>query len=164
VIGAIAGESARACVRFGSHPTPALVAMIGDEPGLDPGDGERATTDADLAQILQQLTRHAGGQIDQAELVVDVDAADVLGIQAGFIGNGADDVARLDAVTMTDGDAEALHALVWRRRRAALLARLIVVSLASARAATTLWAILESLATCTACGTLRSLGTGWRGE
>src|SRR5690606_19634396 len=56
------------------------------------------------------LARHAFGQLDQAVVVADVDAADVAAFQVGLVGDGADDVGRLDAVRVADFDAEALHA------------------------------------------------------
>ena len=54
--------------------------------------------------------RHAFGQVDQAVVVADVDAADETAFQLGLVGDGADDVARLDAVRVADLDAEGFHA------------------------------------------------------
>src|SRR3546814_16661997 len=43
-------------------------------------------------------------------ILVDVDTADVLAVEAGLVGDRADDVARLDVVCAADRDAVGLHA------------------------------------------------------
>src|SRR5450830_2065720 len=58
--------------------------------------------------MLHQVIRHVARQIQYAVVVEDFDAADMLGVHAGFVGDGADDVARLDAMVMTDFDAISL--------------------------------------------------------
>ena len=54
--------------------------------------------DAHLLQLAEHFLRHAFRQIDEAVIVADHDAADVLAVEAGFVGDRADDVAGLDAV------------------------------------------------------------------
>src|SRR5690606_23945384 len=56
-------------------------------------------------QVLEHFRRHAIGQVDQAVVVADAEAADVLAVQAGFVGDRTDDVARLHAVLVADLDA-----------------------------------------------------------
>jgi nicotinate-nucleotide adenylyltransferase len=103
----------------------------------------------DLLQVLEDFRRHAGGQVDEAVVALDVDAADVLAVEAGFVGDRADDVARLHAVVVADFDAERLEtfvghvraafamrvALATRRQLAlAVLVRAFVVAFAMMRA------------------------------
>src|SRR5690606_12283643 len=66
---------------------------------------------------------HAFGQVAQGVVVKDLDAADVAAFDAGFVGDGADNVAGLHFVRMAHLDAEAFHArlraavegvLAWR--------------------------------------------------
>ena len=60
--------------------------------------------------MLEDVRRHAFRQVDEAVIVADVDAADVLRIESGFVRDRADDVAGLDAVIVTDFDAERFEA------------------------------------------------------
>ena len=63
-----------------------------------------------LLELIQQLLRHAFGEIDQAMVVEDVDATDVLAVDIGLVGDRADDVTRLHLVIVADLDAKAIHA------------------------------------------------------
>src|SRR5688500_4775877 len=65
-----------------------------------------------LLQVLEDMLGHAVWQVDQAVVVEDLDAADVLGIELGFVGDGADDVAGLHAVLVADFDAVGLEAFL----------------------------------------------------
>src|SRR5450830_785567 len=71
-------------------------------------DLELLTGDPDFLEMLHQVIRHVARQIQYAVVVEDFDTADMLGVHAGFVGDGADDVARLDAMVMTDFDAISL--------------------------------------------------------
>src|SRR5574337_1034929 len=79
-----------------------------------------------LLQVLEDFLRHAVGQVDQAVVVADAEAADVLAVQAGLVGDRANDVARLHAVLVADLDAIGALALlggVGTHRALAELAR-----------------------------------------
>src|SRR5512133_981878 len=65
-------------------------------------DAQRLSGDPHLLQVLHQFARHAFGQVDQAVVVADVDAADVPALQVRLVGDRADDVARLHAVRVAD--------------------------------------------------------------
>src|SRR5581483_10986269 len=71
-------------------------------------DAQLLAADPDLLQVLEDLLGHAGGQVDEAVVVADVDAADVGAVDPGLVGDGADDVAGLDAVDVPDLDPERL--------------------------------------------------------
>jgi len=73
-------------------------------------DAQLLARDPDLFQDLEHIRRHAFGQIDEAVIVADIDAADVLAVQTRFVGNGADDVAGFYAMRMSDFDAECFEA------------------------------------------------------
>ena len=70
--------------------------------------------DARLAQLAQQLLRYPCRQVDEAVIVANHHAADVLAVDAGFIGDRADDVAGLHAVYAADLDAVGFHRGVFR--------------------------------------------------
>jgi hypothetical protein len=72
--------------------------------------------DVDALEVLEQLLGHAFGQVDQAVVVADVDAADIAAFEVGLVGDRADDVAGLHAVGVTDLDAEGFHADVGGAR------------------------------------------------
>src|SRR5690606_14732783 len=55
-----------------------------------------------LLQVAHDLRRHAGRQVEDRMVLVDVDAADVARFQAGLVGDRADDVARLDAMHVAE--------------------------------------------------------------
>src|SRR4029077_19479186 len=63
-----------------------------------------------LLQDLEHVRRHAFGQIDESVILADVDAADVLAVQARLVGDRADEVAGLHAVVVADFDAEGFEA------------------------------------------------------
>src|SRR5688572_16808298 len=86
-------------------------------------DAQRLAGHAHALEVVHDLARHAFGQVDQAVVVADVDAADETALQLGLVGDGADDVAGLDAMHMADLDAEGFHA-DFRRARFTRLARL----------------------------------------
>src|SRR5690606_5705629 len=71
-----------------------------------PRHAQRAARDTHLLQVLQHFRRHAFGQVHQAVVAADVDAADVAGFQFGLVGDRAHDIARLHAVLVADLDAE----------------------------------------------------------
>jgi len=73
-------------------------------------DTQLLAGDPDFLQELEHVRRHAFGQVDEAVIVVDVDAADVLGVEACFVRDRADDVAGLHAVGVADFDAEGFEA------------------------------------------------------
>src|SRR6185437_9576991 len=58
-----------------------------------------------LLQVLEHFLWHAVGQVDQAVVVADAEAADVLAFQPRLVGDRADDIARLHAVLVADLDA-----------------------------------------------------------
>jgi len=60
----------------------------------------------DFFQEFEHVRRHAFWQIDEAVIVANVDATDVLGVEACFVGYRTDDIAGFDAVRMSDFDAE----------------------------------------------------------
>ncbi len=61
-----------------------------------------------LDHVGRKIVRH----IQHAVVVVDLDAADKFGIDTAFVGDGADDVARLDAMLVAHFNAEGLHAWI----------------------------------------------------
>src|SRR4249919_4070744 len=74
-------------------------------------DAQRLARDAHALEVVHDLARHALGQVDQAEVVADVDAADVAALELRLVGDGADDVAGLHAMAMAHFDTEGFHAL-----------------------------------------------------
>src|SRR4249919_3841684 len=70
----------------------------------------RLMRDAHALEVVHDLARHALGQVDQAEVVADVDAADVAALELRLVGDGADDVAGLHAMAMAHFDTEGFHA------------------------------------------------------
>ena len=56
-------------------------------------------------------------------VVIDLDAADEFAVEAGFVGDGADQVGRLHVVGVADFDAVGLQVVVAHRgaRRAAVV-------------------------------------------
>src|SRR6185437_12154867 len=75
-------------------------------------------------QMLEHFRRHAVGQVDQAVVVADAEAADELAVQPGFVGDRTDDVARLDAVLVADLDAVGALAFLGGMRAHRALAEL----------------------------------------
>src|SRR5207342_286090 len=82
------------------------------------GDAQLLTGAPDGLEMLHHIDRHARGQVDQAVVLEDLDTADVFALQAGFVGDGTDDVARLHAVVVADFDAESFQAGFRLVRRA----------------------------------------------
>ena len=63
----------------------------------------------DAFQILEQKLGHARRQLDQAVVLIDLDATNKRGIQTRLIGDRADEILRLDTVFAADFDPETLH-------------------------------------------------------
>ena len=63
----------------------------------------------DLFEIAKHIARHAYRQVDQAEAIFDFDRADMLTVEACFVRDGPDDIARLNAMCVPDFDSEAFH-------------------------------------------------------
>ena len=73
---------------------------------------QRLAEDLDLAQVVEDVGRHAFGQVDEAVAAADVDAADAASVDVGLVGDGADEVLRLHAVVLAHLHAVGLQALV----------------------------------------------------
>lgn len=86
--------------------------------GFGAGDAQLLAGYPHLLEVLEDLRRHAVREVDQAVVVMDVHAADVLAVQARLVGDGADDVAGLHAMRVADLDAEGLEAGLCVARRA----------------------------------------------
>jgi hypothetical protein len=76
---------------------------------VDAADAQLFAADLHFLQLAEDFLRHAGWQVDIAVVFADVDVADVLAIEAGFVGDGADDVAREHAVDVAYLQAEGFH-------------------------------------------------------
>ena len=74
------------------------------------GDVEALTADMGIFQVLEYVVRHIFGQVDKAEIILDVDVADVFRVEAGFIGDRAHDIAGFDPLPAAHLDTKALHA------------------------------------------------------
>jgi hypothetical protein len=61
-----------------------------------------------LLQAAENLLRHPLRQIHKAVVIMNIDLPDVPPLQAGLIGNGADNIPRLHAVNMPHLDPESL--------------------------------------------------------
>ena len=68
----------------------------------------------DFFQVFEDFLRHVFGQVDQAVIALNVDATDVLAVEAGFVGDCADDIAGLHAVVVANLDAKGLEARFGR--------------------------------------------------
>ena len=68
-------------------------------------------THANFFQIIKDRPWHTIRQINQTVVIKYADAPDVLAIEAGFIGNGTNDVARLDLVIIAHLQSITPHAL-----------------------------------------------------
>ena len=60
-------------------------------------------------QLLEDVIRHAHGQIDKTVVLADIDMTDVTPIHAGLVRDGADDVPGQCAMCLSDLDAEGLQ-------------------------------------------------------
>ena len=69
--------------------------------------------DPDFFQVMKNIAGHAGRQIHIAEIVVDIDMANMDGIQTGFIGNGTNDITGFDFMLVPNLNAVALQTLWW---------------------------------------------------
>src|SRR3954471_3978016 len=69
------------------------------------GDLQLLLGNPPLLQVGEDLRRHAVRQVDQAVVVTNADATDELCFDAAFVGDGADDVARLHAMLVAHFDA-----------------------------------------------------------
>jgi len=89
--------------------------------GIDPADAQLRSAHPHRLEVLEDLLRHAGRQIDKAMIFVDVDMADVAAIEARLVGERADDIPGLHAMGVSDFDPERLEprALGGRGARAA---------------------------------------------
>jgi hypothetical protein len=101
-------------------------------------DPQLLTHHAHFLQVAKDIPRHSLGQIDKAVIVTDIDVPDVTPLEAGLVGDRADDVAGLHAVAVayfeTEGFENNIVALVtlaasrprtvvaWRAQRAIALA------------------------------------------
>lgn len=63
-----------------------------------------------LFQMFEQLLWHAFRQIERTVIIEYLDAADIFRLEPGLVGDGPDDIGRLDAMYVADLDAECLHA------------------------------------------------------
>jgi hypothetical protein len=61
-------------------------------------DPQLLTNHAYLLQAAKDIPGHSLGQIDKAVIVADIDVPDVTPLEAGLVGDRADDVAGLHAV------------------------------------------------------------------
>ena len=92
---------------LGAHlagPEGPLVRVPG-RPSTGQADVQPLAAHKDTTQMLEDLPRHALGQIDQAMVILDGDAADETTLQARLVGDGADDFARGHPIAMTYLDA-----------------------------------------------------------
>jgi hypothetical protein len=69
-------------------------------------DPQLLANHAHLLQAAKDIPRHSLGQIDKAVIVTDIDVADVPPLEAGLVGDRADNVAGLHAVGVTYFETE----------------------------------------------------------
>src|SRR5690606_13321927 len=109
--------------RTGTRParaeTPARRRRVrrGGMAAVPAGDAQLLPDHPGLLQVVHDLRRHAGRQVEDRMVLVDVDAPDVARLQPGLVGDRADDVARLDPVHVPDFDPVGLHARLRRFAR-----------------------------------------------
>ncbi len=77
-----------------------------------PGDAERPAANTDFLQQLKDVFRHSCGQINRAVFVEDFDAADAGAVELSFIGDGTDDIAGFNGVSMSDFEPKSFHGLI----------------------------------------------------
>src|SRR5690625_2286813 len=63
---------------------------------------------------MQDFSGHASGQIDQRVIIENLDLTDIATVQPGFVSDGADDIAWLDAMLAADLESKSLHGHVRR--------------------------------------------------
>jgi len=73
------------------------------------GDAQLAARYPDFFQGIEGFVWHADRQVDEAVIVMDIDAAYMLAADIRFIGNCADDVAGHNAVVVANCNPVALH-------------------------------------------------------
>lgn len=88
----LAPSSVVEVVRSRSRPNPQLL-----------------TRDPSLLQYLADVFRDPNGQVNRAVGFVNGDRSDIRTIQSGFVGHGTDDIARSDAIVVTDFDSVSFH-------------------------------------------------------
>jgi len=81
-----------------------------------------------LLQVAEDISRHAFRQIDERVVAADVDVADVAALEPGLVGDGAYDVAWLNAVDVTYFQAEGFEGDVVVATAGAAPARPVVVT------------------------------------
>ena len=62
-----------------------------------------------LSAVLEYLLRHAFRQVHEAVVFANIHAADMHALDARLVGDGTDDVSRLDAMYRPDLDAKSFH-------------------------------------------------------
>ena len=76
---------------------------------VHPADAQLLANHSHFLQVAEDVPGHALGQVDESMIVADVHVADMLPFQAGLVGDRADDVARLYAVSVADFDTESFE-------------------------------------------------------
>jgi hypothetical protein len=76
---------------------------------VDAADAKLLANDPHLLQSAEDIPGHALGQVDEGVIVTDVYVADMTPFEARFVGDRADDVARLHTMSVTDFEAEGLE-------------------------------------------------------
>src|SRR5690606_15980433 len=75
-------------------------------------DLDELAGDAGAGEPVERAGGQVGGELDQGEVGLDRDVAEVAAGEPALVGQGADDLARLDLVALADGDAVRRHGLV----------------------------------------------------
>src|SRR5688572_4027241 len=73
-------------------------------------DGDLLVAQGGALERGDDVGRLVRGYLDEREVVVDVDGADLLAAQPGLVGDGADEILGAQAVRAAHGDEEARHA------------------------------------------------------
>ena len=74
------------------------------------GNTQFLTCHPDFFQSIEGIVWHTGGQVNQAVIIVDTNAADVFTGDVCLIGDGADNVTGHDPMIMTHSKTVTLHA------------------------------------------------------
>lgn len=72
-------------------------------------DAQGPPAHVDPLEMAEELPRHAGGQVHDGVIVLDIDGPDEAAFEARLVGDGADDLPRGHAVTVTHLDTVADH-------------------------------------------------------
>ena len=99
--------------------------------------------DARVGEPVEGLAREIGRQLDEREVGPDLDRAEVAAAEAALVREGADDLARLDAMALADGDPVGRHPAV-ARALAALGALAAVVAVEAAGPVAAVAAVVEA--------------------